>query len=572
MSQLSTLYRSLVAGTICAVLVLAFGIADAALFFRGNLQAFFPVAVGFAVFGFLLQVLVIGTLTRLRYTHGTSQEASLVILAAMLFDVQARVTGDALLPTALMLIVISGVTLGVALLLCGAFKLGRYIRLMPFAMVAGFLAGSGLLMVSFSVAVLHGESVGVADLVQGASPQAIWKVLAGVAMGLVLIGLSAARWSEYTLPAVIVGGVVAFHVVVAQTPISIDALVADNWTMATDAVSVAYQPLTADLFRQVDWQTLAVVSPQLVSLVAVCIFANLIKISSLELMMRQRVDENRELRVAGYAGLLSGALAVAPGFHGLSNSSIILRLSGNAKIAAVVTAAVTVGVLALAGDSLILMPRFVFGAILLWVGYAMIHDSLVANVGKVRTRESVVTAAIALTVTVLGPLPGLAFGVLCGLVMFVTDYAQQETVRSFQSAAELHSNVDRGTEARQWLNRHGESVRVVRLHSYLFFGSAARSVEAIMRHLDTLTPRRVEILVLDFSRVVGIDSTALRAFQRLALRTETDHTVIWAAAAPPDVRLAFEKDGNGAVARFFQTLDFALEAAEEQLLGSRTDA
>lgn len=565
-NYLASLYRSTVAGCICAILVVSFGIADAALFFRGELHAFFVIAVGLTVIGFLVQVLLIGCFTRLHHTHGTSQEASLVVLAAMLYDIQAKVAADALLGTALMMIAISGLTLGIALFLCGAFNAGRYIRLMPFSMVAGFLAGSGLLIVTFSIAILHGESLSFGEIIQGDSKQAAWKILAGFAMGALLVLFSMLRWSEYTLPALIVGGVAAFHLVITYAPVEFNQLVQLDWTMARDSVAVRYQPMTSDLIGTVDWSAIASVSLQLPALIAVCIFANLIKISSLELMMRQRVDENRELRVAGYAGLVSGVFAVAPGFHGLANSSILAKLSANAKVSAVVTVAVTAALLVYAGDTLMFMPRFVFGAILLWVGFGMVQTSLLNNWGKVRFHESVVTALIALTVAVFGFIPGLAFGVVCGLVMFVAEYSQQETVRSMQSAVELHSNVDRDPDARAQLNAHGRSTWVVRLHSYLFFGSAARSVEIIMRHLDNHADNPIDMLVLDFTRVVGIDSTALRAFQRLALRAEADSIDIWAAGASPSVQTAFEKDGDGSIARFFETLDFALEAAEDRIL------
>ena len=565
-NTISTLYRSLVAGTICSVLVLSFSVADAALLFRGNLSQYLVIAVALAIFGYLTQIVVIGSFTRLKHAHGTSQEACIVIVSAMIVSVQGQVSEAALLPTALALIALSGLSLGVAFTLCGVLSAGRYIRLMPFPMVAGFLAGSGLLLMGFAVSVLHGEDIGWRALMQGDSMPAVFKVGVGLAMGVALVLIGSMRWSEYTLPLLVIGGVVGFHAVVAVTPIDLSALVAADWTMSREAVSVTYQPLTPALIKQVDWHAVAVTSPQLLSLVAVCVFASLIKISSLELMMRQRVDENRELRVAGLANLIGGICALAPGFHGLSNSGVVTTLRGSAKLSALVCVVVTVGCVVLAGDTLVQMPRFVFGAILLWCGYGMVYDSLILNLGKLRAYESVVTLLIALAVVVFGFLPGLAFGVVCGLLMFATEYGKLETVRSFQSVAELHSNVDRTAAEQAVLNRHGQAVRVVRLHSYLFFGSAARSVDQITSYLDRPENSDVSTLILDLSRVTGIDSTALRAFQRLTLRTETGGIRVWGCGASQPVRNAFEKDGNGSIAAFHDTLDLALEAAENKLL------
>lgn len=560
----------MIAGVICSVLVLAFSVADAALLFRGDLNSFLITGVALAVFGCLIQIVVIGSFTQLRSTHGTSQEACIVIISAMLFSLQGSVQEDALLPTSLVMISLSGLSLGASLFICGALKAGRYIRLMPFPMIAGFLAGSGLLTASFAVSILHGEPLSLTQILKGESDLALLKIALGLVMGGALILLGSWRWSEYTLPALIVASIFIFHAVIWAIPSDLSAIIDADWTLSREPVELRYQSIDADLLHLVDWHAVLRTSPQLLSLVAVCVFASLIKISSLELLTRQRIDENKELRLAGYANLLSGVFAVAPGFHGLSNSSIVIKLRGNGPMSALVTLVLTCAILFFAGDMLIQMPRFIFGAILIWVGIGMINDSLLANWGKLRKHESVITLLIALSVLLFGFLPGLLFGALCGLVMFVTDYAQHETVRSFQSGAQLHSNVDRNPCERNVLKQHANGVWVIGLNSYLFFGSAARSVDQITQHLDSLDDCPAATLVLDFTRVTGIDSTAMRAFHRLALHTESEGILVWGCGANDQVQSAFNKDGNGSIACFFESRDLALETAENNILSAHT--
>ena len=414
MNLLTTLYRSAVAGIICSVLVLSFGVAEAALLFRGELSNFLVVAVALSIIGYLVQIVVIGGFTKLRSTHGTSQEACIVIISAMLFSLQGTVRDESLLATSLVMISLSGLSLGLALLICGSIRAGRYIRLMPFPMIAGFLAGSGLLTVTFALSILHGEPLSLIEIAKGESHSALFKIILGVLMGCALLRISSWRWSEYTLPLLIVSSIFLFHAVVSATPIDLMALVESDWTMSRTPVVIRYQPLNAELLSHIDWGAVLSTSPQLLSLVAVCVFATLIKISSLELLMRQRIDENKELSLAGYSNLLCSVLAVAPGFHGLSNSSIVAKLNGNARISALVTVLATSFIIFIAGDMLIQMPRFVFSAILIWVGVGMLNDSLFANWGKLRTHESIITLLIAMSVVVFGFLPGLLFGVLCG--------------------------------------------------------------------------------------------------------------------------------------------------------------
>ncbi len=565
MNAVSTLYRSVIAGAICTVLVLSFSVADAALLFRGALVEHLVIGVALTFFGYLLHIAVIGYFTRLHHTQGTSQEVCIVIISAMLFSLQGRTEPDALLATSLAMIALSGVALGLALMICGAAKMGRYIRLLPLPLVSGFLVGSGILMITFAMAILHTGPLTLSDLmVVDAGP--VWlKVLLGVAMGAVLVFVGSRRASEYTLPLMIVCGVLGFHASAAVGPYDLQQLIAADWTMSREVISVDYQPMTTALLGQVDWRAVLHTSPQLLSLMAVGVLSNSIKISSLEILTRQRIDENRELRLAGVTNVIGAGMALAPGFHGLSNSTVIAKLHGNTRVAAAFTVLASLVIVALASDMLVQMPRFVFGAILIWAGWSMVYDSFLVNLRKLRLHESVITILIALTVVVFGYLPGLVFGLACGLLMFAIEFGRLETVRAFRSVAELRSNVDRSPREHDLLTRHGARVGVVRLHSYLFFGSAARSVDLITAHLDA-ADKNVNTLIIDLSRVTGVDSTALRAFHRLGLRTESGGIEVWSCGASELLTQAFNKDGGKLFSAAFDSLDLALEAAEDRLL------
>ncbi len=559
-------YRSIVGGVLSALLVLAYGVADAALWFRGPLSEYIAVAVAIMVLGALIQVAIIGGLSRLPSAQGGEQAAITAVMAAILFDLQHRVGGEQLLPTAVAAIALGSLVLALTLILSAKYRLGRYVRLLPFPLIAGFLAGSGMLLVVFAFGVLHGEDIGWRQLLSAEGAGAWPKILAGLLTTAVLLLLARLHIETYGLPSVLLLAILLFHLTAHYGPYDLQNLIASNWTMTQQVMTVSYPPLPAAALLNIDYAALLSLSPQLISLAAVGLFANLIKLSVLELGLRQPIDENRELGLAGKANLLCALTATTPGFHSVSQTMLVARVGGNARLSALVTVVVCVAALFFFGDLLSLMPRFVFCALLIWVGIVMVQDGLIASWGKLRIYESVMVLLIALCVLFIGFLTALVVGMCLGLLVFVYEYSQQEGVRNIRNATQIRSNVDRTDSDRTQLDARGMAIVVTRLHGYLFFGSASRAVEQIYNHLQASPAGQIDSVILDFSRVTGIDSTALRAFQLLALRAENDGFHLSASAAPETVQRSFALDGAGAIKQFYARLDPALEAAENRLL------
>src|SRR5690606_39293031 len=73
--------------------------------------------------------------------------------------------------------------------------------------------------------------------------------------------------------------------------------------------------------------------------------------------------------------------------------------------------------------------------------------------------------------------------------------------------ADLHSRVTRSQAERAQLAERGGEIMAVQLQGFLFFGTATALLERLERRV--LTGPRVSYVILDFSRVSGVDSTGL---------------------------------------------------------------
>jgi SulP family sulfate permease len=118
------------------------------------------------------------------------------------------------------------------------------------------------------------------------------------------------------------------------------------------------------------------------------------------------------------------------------------------------------------------------------------------------------------------------------------------------------------------LRQHGGQTLLYRLSGYVFFGSASR-IESVFRTMDAT----IEAVVVDFTKVTGIDSSAIAVFQRI-LRRYHGKTITFHLIYGPDneaslraiVRDARSRDHI----RYYDSLDHAIETAEEDIL-SRWD-
>jgi SulP family sulfate permease len=76
------------------------------------------------------------------------QENTTVMLAVIVAAIAARLpAGSSVLPTLVAALGVTSLATGALLIAAGRFRLGKMMRFLPFPVVAGFLAGTGWLLV-----------------------------------------------------------------------------------------------------------------------------------------------------------------------------------------------------------------------------------------------------------------------------------------------------------------------------------------------------------------------------------------------------------------------------------------
>lgn len=568
-----------IAALMCTVMVIVFAFADASVLFGAALSQYLPVAVSMTMMSAVILALMVAVLSEFQGVIAGSQKASIVVLAIMVAGIHTsmQATGglseSAIVATVVASVLIATILLGLAFWAVGTLRYGRFIRYIPFPVIVGFLAGTGILMIKFGFVL----ALGFNPFSDSFTDVFTVQVLAKVAVTLVMVGLlfwaSGKGRSKYSIPVLVILAVVVFLLATTVTGTGLASWIDTGWMLVQSAQQTVYPPLQFSDFDLIEWKVVAAQVPQMVILIVICIIDALVKISAMEVILSTDVDPEGELKVIGYGNFFSGVFGGALGFHSLSLTRTVKRMHVELRLVGILVAFMTLIAFMFSADLLLYMPRFVFGGIVIWVGVDLVIDFFLRPMQTLRKLEIATILLMVFVIVLFGFLPAMLIGLIAGGLLFIIDFSRIDVVQQQYSGHEIHSNVDRPIEIRQLLAEHGQELQVFRISGFLFFGTSYRLVQQVRESVDESMARSARFLILDFEKVVRIDSSARVSLSRLGAFADSRNLTFLVSGAKADVKVALElslcaDDGNKSP-QFFDSLDSALEWYEHWQLNDQ---
>lgn len=474
------IYGGITAAVVALPLALAFGVASGAGPIAGVYGAIF---VGFfaALFG--------GTPAQVSGPTGP-----MTVVTAALVTQYAHEPAMAF--TVIMLAGVFQIGFGLA-------RLGRYINLVPYPVISGFMSGIGCIIIILQLAPFVGRE----------SPPGPLAALAAVP----------AAWSDPVLDALVLGAL-SFAIVVfwparlrRYVPSPLAALVictlAGVWRFGG-------APILGDI-------PTGLPSPQLPTF-ELAAFPGMVK-SALVLALLGAIDSlltslicdsmtktphqsDRELIGQGIGNTIAGLMGGIPGAGATMRSVINIRTGGETPISGALHALVLLAVMLGLGAYAKWIPHAVLAGILLKVGIDIIDWDYLKRVPRA-PRAGVVFMFTVMGLTVFVDLiTAVAAGVVMASLLFVKRMADLQA-GSLRIVAEDSDEVPlTGTEKLALERAHGR-VMLCHMSGPLSFGAAAD----MARRLDSL--KLYDVLVLDLTNVPFVDSSASLAIEGVAQRS-----------------------------------------------------
>jgi len=554
--------RDVAAGLVVSLVTLANSVSYGALIFTGPLEPFIGRGVASALITGATTAIVIAALSNFRTAIAAPVANTTAPLAAMLATLApalAAARGGAV-TLALAALGLATLLTGAVLLLLGWRRLGRLVRFVPYPVAAGFMASTGWLMLSGAVHMVTGIPVSLASLAAFATPQ-IESLLALTAVWAMVLGVVISRLKHVlTLPVALCGAALATDAALCLLGVSDKAHLLFN---AGEGRLPPIPLLTGEFFR-LDWTVLRPVLGDMAAVAAISCLSVLMTTTGVELAARVEANLDHELKVHGLANIASGLLGGFVGQISLTHTSLNTSAGAKGRLSGIVVGLVFLGALMGGSAAMAYVPRFVLGGLLILLGGRLLWDWGAASRRKLPLREWLLVVAIILITASVGFVQALLFGVLAGCVIFAVDVSRIGVVRYHFGLDERPSSLVRSAEEMLVLTTDDAVVRVLQLSSFVFFGSAYRLQHQVKALIDGKSARMV---ILDFSAVTGIDSSAGAAFARIRdLLRDAGIRQVMVGLSPAMAHILIEAGGLDRRVDTYAALDEALEEGEKEVL------
>ena len=430
---------------------------------------------------------------------------------------------------------------GLILLAIGYARLGTYIKFIPFPVTVGFTAGIAVIIFSSQIRDLLGltlheaepsELVEKLQVLSGAlgtfNPAAFGVALAAIA---IIVGLRIWRpgW-----PGMLIA-VVATSLAVALLGLPVE-------TIGTRFGGIP-STLPAPALPAFTWDKVQAVLPNAVSFALLGAIESLLSAVVADGMTGRRHRSNCELVAQGFANIGSALFGGVPVTGTIARTATNVRAGARGPVSGMIHALSLLAFMLVAAPLAAYIPLAALAGVLAVVAWNMAERHQFVSLLKASRGDALVLLATFLLTIFRDLTEGIVVGFLLGAVLFISRMAQATGV-------EVHAPVnpaDQVDEEGENRERYDPStatdpdVAVYRITGAFFFGAAA----AIGAALDAIADQR-KVLVLDFSAVPFLDSTAANTVRGTAERARRNGGSLTITGASPAVRKALLSHGVSA--------------------------
>ena len=573
--QPAVLLRSLLASATIWLLMASAMPSYASLIFHGKLAGYFAAGLGITL---VSQIIIISITSIFCSDHTTlviPQSPTAVIQGLIASSVAAAAPADmppeALFPLVYWITALSALLTGGFLLLLGFARAGDLVRFIPYPIVGGFLAGLGWLIfnASFGVVVdlrLSAESLPM--LLEG-GVMARW--LPSALFALCALVLQARVKSPLVMPCLILASLVLFYAWASLFVGDANALDEAGWRLPIVPDALNWQLLDFAAIGQLDLAMISASAGGILTLIVVHTLNVFFRAGAQELVIGREMDFNRECAVNGMANAVSGVAGGGiVGYHAPASSSLVEIMGVYGRLVGLFLALMFGLTLAFGSALFSLVPRFLPAGLLMFFGLQFMKDWLLESWFKLPRQDYLTVLIIALATALFGLLSGIAVGTVVAILLFLVEYSRIDVIKQELSGGVHRSNVDRSYAENQFLQVEGESILIMRLQGFVFFGTAYRFYEHIRSLIADEERGALAYLILDFKAVRGFDVSTINDFKKLKrLADRNDISLVISDLLPHlqqllEVGGIIEADAHGS--QLFDDLDHALEWCENTML------
>jgi SulP family sulfate permease len=507
------IFGGVTAAIVSLPLALAFGVASGVGPVAGLYGA---VCVGFfaALFG--------GTPTLISEPTGPMTVVMTAIVSSMIAASDPK-TGLAMAFTTVMLA-------GICQIIFGIFRLGKYITLMPYSVISGFMSGIGVILIILQIAPFLGQASpkgGVLGILQNI-PQLVNNIdpietILGV-MTVAIIFLMPKQIKRYVPPqliALIVGTIVSLTLFgdadirrIGEIPIGLPTLQIPTFT-AAQTTTIFVDAVMLGILGCIDTLLTAVIADSLT---------------------RTEHDSNKELIGQGIANLISGICGGLPGAGATMGTVVNIQTGAKTAVSGLTRALVLLVVVLGAAQLTEPIPMAVLAGIALKVGIDILDWSFLKRSHNVSIKGSIIMYGVLFLTVFVDLIVAVGIGVFIANILTIDSLSELRS-KEVKVISDNDDNILLSPEEKKLLDIAKGRVLLFYLSGPMIFGVS----KAISREHNAIN--NCDVVVLDLSDVPMMGITASLAIENAIKDTIEQGRKILIVGATGKVQQRLDKFG-----------------------------
>jgi len=566
-----------IAGLIVGVIAISNTITLGALIFSNSLPNQLPYGIGIALFsGLVISVMVtiLGTTAGLvAYPQAATATITALLVTQITNGMPTKASPEEIFSTVIAALWLSTFTTGLIFAIFGRLKLGKAFRFMPYPVFGGFLAGLGWLIVKGGLKMMVVFPLTLNNLSQWILTENFFRWFPGVILAVMIFVIQRQSQSPLILPVLLFLGVGFFYLAAYLTNSSFTQLSEQGWLLGSFSGQVLWRPMDLGvIFRQAHWPIIASSTFTFMTITFTGLIGTLFNCSGIELVTKEDIQLDRELQVSGIANVVASLGGGIIGYHSVSLSSLPQKFGIRNRLVGLVAAGLVGYTLYYGSAILSYVPKLLVGGLLVYLGISFLYKWVIDSWKLLSKSEYLVLILILIVISMFGFLAGVLVGILATAILFAISYSQINVIKNSLSGKNFQSNVSRNPHHSAYLQEHGESLYILKLQGFIFFGTAFNLMNSIRERIENKNQLPLRFVVLDFRLVNGVDSSALNSFIRIRFLAENNNFFLLFSDLTPEIenQMLAEKIivQDDQLTKIFPDLDRTVEWCEQEILST----
>ncbi|MCS7031381.1 MAG: SulP family inorganic anion transporter [Gloeomargarita sp. SKYG116] len=412
----------------------------------------------------------------------------------------------------------------------GVFKLGKYITLMPYSVISGFMSGIGVILIILQIGPFLGQETPKGGVI--GTLKALPQLLSNIdpnevflaALALAIIFLMPARWKQFCPPqllALIVGTLVSSF------------FFADDEIRVIGQIPVGLPTLTRPTFTVEQIGTIVVDAFMLAILGCIDTLLTAVIADSLT---RTEHDSNKELIGQGIGNFFAGLCGGLPGAGATMGTVVNIQTGAQTALSGITRALVLLAIVAGAAPLMKDIPMAVLAGIAVKVGIDILDWSFLKRAHVVSLRATLIMYIVLLLTVFVDLIVAVFVGVFIANMLTIERLSELQS-KEVKTITDADDAIYLSPEEKALLNQAQGQVLLFYLSGPMIFGVA----KAIAREHAAMN--NVGAIILDLTDVPMLGVTACLAIENMVLEALDKGRVVYIVGAAGRTRSRLQKFG-----------------------------